>query len=149
MHCKHVLFFLPLFLAPNSDAHASQPCAATLSELEVMLGERDFPLKWEETTMNDGKPLLMSIVQNNGALFLEFTKTGEGLWAESPGVICRSGADLEARFSGKQIRLGSAASWMLRYALRNGGKFTLTQLGPAQLRIATSSWSGVFSPTTK
>jgi hypothetical protein len=149
MHLKCFLFVLPLLLSSMSEAHASQTCAATLSELGLMLGEQSFPLKWEETTMDDGKPLVMSIVENNGSLFLEFTKTGEGLWAESLGIICKTGTDFEARFSGKQIRLGPAANWVLRYALRNGGKFTLTKLGPDRLRIATSSWSGLFSPLTK
>jgi len=146
MHHKHVLFFLPLLLILNGEAHAARTCAATVGELETLLGERALPLKWEETTMDDGKPLVMSIVESDGSLLLEFTKTGEGLWAESPGVICKSGADLEARFSGKQIRLGPAANWILRYALRNGGKFTLTKLAADQLRIATRSWSGIFSP---
>ncbi len=114
-----------------------------------MLGDQNFPMKWEETTMDDGKPLVVSIAENKGSLFLEFTKTSEGLWAESPGVICKTGADLEAQFTGEQIHLGPAANWVLRYALRNGGKFTLTKLGADQLRIATSGWTGVFSPSAK
>jgi hypothetical protein len=146
---KYCLFFLPFLLALNvshGEAHAAPTCAATISELETMLGAQAFPLKWKETTMGDGKPLVMSIIENNGSLALAFTKTGEGLWAESPGEICTSGTDFEARFSGKQIRLGPAASWILRYALKQGGKFTLTRTGPDQLRIATSSWSGDFFP---
>lgn len=149
MRQKYFLYFLPLLLSSMSVAHASQTCAATLSELGILLGEQSFPLKWEEITMDDGKPLVMTIVENNGSLFLEFTKTGEGLWASSRGVICKTGTDFEARFSGKQIRLGPAANWILRSALGNGGKFTLTKLGPDQLRIATSSWSGLFSPLAK
>jgi hypothetical protein len=111
-----------------------------------MLGDQAFPLKWGETTMTDGKPLLVSILEKKGALFLEFIKTREGLWAESAGAICKTGPDLEIRFTGEQIHLGPAANWILRHALRDGGKFTLTQLGSEQLRIATSGWSGIFSP---
>lgn len=143
------LLFLPLLLPSIGEAHESQKCAATISELRVMLGEQNFPLKWEETTMDDGKPLVVSIVETNGSLFLEFIKTREGLWAESAGVICKTGTTFETRFSGEQIRLGPAANWVLRYALRNGGKFTLTKLGADQLGIATSGWSGVFSPRAK
>jgi hypothetical protein len=149
MRRKYILFCLPLLLSLNGEAHASPTCAATVGELGVMLGNPIFPLQWEETTMGDGKPLLMSIVENNGSLFMEFTKTGEGLWAESRGVICKTGTDFEARFTGEQIRLGPAAGWILRHALKNGGKFKLTKLGADQLRIATSSWSGIFSPTSK
>lgn len=42
--------------------------------------------------MEDGKPLLVSIHEKKGALFLEFIKTQEGLSAESVGVICKTGA---------------------------------------------------------
>lgn len=113
------------------------------------MGDRSLPREWAETSMDDGKPLVMSIVESDGSLVLGFTKTGEGLWAESSGVICRSGADFEARFSGKQIRLGPAAGWLLRSALKSGGKFTLTKLGSDQLRIATRGWSGEFSAVVR
>lgn len=147
MRRKCFLLVLPLLLSPNCDAREAQPCATTLGELKIMLGDPAFPLRWEETSMDDGKPLVVSILEKNGVLLLEFTKTREGLWAESAGIICKtSGADLETRFSGEQVRLGPAASWILRQALGNGGKFTLTKLGSEQLRIATNGWSGSFSP---
>jgi len=135
-----------LLLLPSTGAALETPnCAATISELGSLMGEPRLPLEWAETTMDDGKPLRMSIVQSNGSLLLGFTKTGEGLWVESSGVICRSGANFEARFSGDQVRLGPAAGWLLRSALKSGGKFTLTKLGPDQLRIATRGWRGDFS----
>lgn len=149
MRRKCLLFFLPLLLACNSEAHESQACATTISELRAMVTDQAFPLKWEETTMDDGKPLVVSILEKNGYLFLEFIKTGEGLWAESAGVICKTGTTLETRFTEKQIRLGPAANWVLLYALRNGGKFTLTRIGSEQLQIATSGWSGGFSSRAK
>ena len=141
--------FLPLLLPLSTAAHASPTCAATISELKVMLGDQAFPLKWQETSMDDGKPLVVNIAENRGALYLEFTKTSEGLWAESSGVLCKTATGLETRFSGEQIHVGPAANWVLRYALKKSGKFTLTQLGSDQLRIATSGWSGTFSPKAK
>jgi hypothetical protein len=144
-----LLLFLPLLLSLNSHAHEPQTCAVTISELRTILGDQTFPLKWEETTMKDGKPLLVTIFEKKGSLFLEFIKTREGLWAESAGLICKTSAGLEIQFTGEQIRLGPAANWVLRYALGNGGKFTLTKLGSEQLQIATSGWSGMFSPRNK
>lgn len=146
MRQKYFLFFLSLLLPLNCSAHESQTCAATIGELRLMLGDQTFPLKWEETTMDDGKPLVVSIFEKNGSIFLEFIKTSDGLWAESAGIICKTGTDLETRFTAEQVRLGPAANWIWRSALRNGGKFTLTKLGPERLRIATSGWSGIFSP---
>jgi len=148
--CRKYLFLLLLLLLPlNGEAQESQACAATISELRVILGDQTFPLKWEETTMDDGKPLVVSILEKNGNLFLEFIKTKEGLWAESIGVMCKSGSDIETRFTGDQIRLGPAANWLLRQALRRDGKFRLTRIGTGQLRIATNGWSGIFSPIAK
>ncbi|MEQ1602753.1 MAG: hypothetical protein ABL885_13415 [Methylophilaceae bacterium] len=149
MSRKKLLFILPLLLPLNSQAHESQTCASTISELRVMLSDQTFPLKWEETSMDDGKPLVVSIYENNGNLSLSFNKTSEGFWAESAGTICQSGAVLETRFSREQIRLGPAANWTVRFALRKGGKFTLTKFGTDQLKIATSGWSGVFTPKLK
>ena len=127
-------------------ALAAPECAATLSELHSLLGDATFALAWEETTMGDGKPLRVSIQEKDDALFLEFIKTREGVWAQSAGVICRAGKDFEIRFDAAQIHLGPAANWVLRLALGNGGKFTLTRLAADQLRIATGGWSGTFSP---
>ena len=121
----------------------------SISELKVMLGDQAFPLKWQETSMDDGKPLLVNIAENKGVLNMAFSKTSEGLWAESSGVICKTATGLETRFSGDQIHVGPAAHWVLRYALKKGGKFTLTQLGSDQLRIATSGWRGTFCPRLK
>ena len=149
MRLKCILPTLLMLISCNSLAHESQTCATTISELRVMLSDQTFPLSWEETTMDDKNPLVVSIYENNGHLVLEFTKTREGLWAESIGIICKAGTKLEAHFTSEQIRLGPAANWLLRYALGKGGKFTLTMLGAEQLRIATNGWSGNFSPSAK
>ncbi len=99
--------------------------------------------------MDDGMPLRVSISEKDGALFLEFIKTGQGLWAQSGGELCRSGAELEIRFRADQIQTGPAANWVLRVALSHGGRFTLTRLASDRMRIATSGWSGLFSPKPK
>ncbi len=99
--------------------------------------------------MDDGKPLIVSILERNGALFVEFIKTRQGLWAESFGVICKTEGGLDIRFTAEQIHFGPAASWVLRYALGNGGKFTLSKLGPKTLRMTTTGWSGIFSQIEK
>jgi hypothetical protein len=149
MASKHLCLLLPLLLCLHSEARDAQTCAATISELKEAIGDPIFPLTWKETTMSDGKPLVVSIGEKNGSLSLEFIKTSEGLWAEGAGAICKAGADLEIRFSAGQMRLGPAANWVMRISLGQGGKFTLTKLGPEQLKIATSGWSGIFSPTSK
>ncbi len=110
-----------------------------------MLGDQNFSLDWEETSMDDGRPLSVSITERRGTLLMEFSKAGEGLWAQSTSAICKVESGLETIFTREQIRLGPAANLMLRLAIGHGGKFTLTRFGSAQLRIATRGWKGDFS----
>ena len=138
--------FLALWLPFNSHAQVPEKCASTILQLKELLDDQAFSLKWEETTMDDGKPLMVSILEKNGSLSVAFVKTTKGLWADIVGVICNTDNVLEIRFTAEQIRFGPAASWILRYALSNGGKFTLTKIGAKQLRVATTGWSGIFVP---
>jgi hypothetical protein len=117
---------------------------STLGELKVLLADQPLSLKWEETTMDDAKPLVVSISERNGALSVEFIKTTKGLWADISGVICKNEKAMEIRFTAEQIHFGPAASRVLRYALGNGGKFTLTRLADKQLQVQTTGWSGDF-----
>jgi hypothetical protein len=141
-------FLLPLMLLAG-ECHAAPPCADTIIALRALLIDQAFPLRWYETSMDDDKPLVLSIVERNGLLFLEFVKTGEGLWAESASVLCLKGESLEARFASEQVRLGPAANWAMRLTLPKGGQFTLTRMGDEQLRVATTGWSGTFSSRQK
>ncbi|MCX9156889.1 hypothetical protein OPU71_12210 [Niveibacterium sp. 24ML] len=129
-------------------AHAQEPprCASSIHELRQLAGDPAFPLRWEETSMDDGKPMRVSISEHNGALKLAFVKTDESLWAEGAGRICRSGATLEARLSKDQLRLGPAANWLARMALADGAAFTLQRRTREQLHIATQGWCGRFVP---
>lgn len=94
--------------------------------------------------MTDGKPLVLSVLERNGALVLEFVKTGEGLWAEGEFVVCRHGSGLQARAGPHQVRLGPAAGWLTRLALSRGGTFALARTR-AGLAVATSGWEGTFA----
>ena len=149
MHQIYSLLLLSLLWPLASHARDSQPCAASINELKNLLGDQTFPLKWEETTMNDGKPLVVTIFEKSGALSVEFIKTRQGLCAQSFGVVCKTDVDLEIRFTGEQIHFGPAAGWILRSALGHGGKFTLTRLEPKKLSISTTGWSGVFNQSDK
>lgn len=142
-HLLAPLIALPL--ACGAYAEPAAQCASSLPEFRQLAGDPAFPLRWQETSMDDGKPMVVSIVERNGALVLTLVKTGESLWAEGAGVICRSGADLEARLSKDQLRLGPAANWLTRLALADGCAITLRRVSK-YLRIATRGWSGLFVP---
>ena len=138
------LFLLAcLNVACISASAGTSGCAATVQELARMTGEPAFPLKWTETTMGDGKPLLVSISERQGVLALEFTKTREGLWAESTGVICPSGVEPaddhgDDRLADELRQLAVLAGGELAHAPIAGSRGDLPDIktgsGPAQDR---------------
>jgi len=140
------LLLLVLTLCMASRAAGAEPpqCTASLEGLHRLVGEASFPLRWEETSMTDGKPMVVSILERDGTLFMEFLKTREGLWAEGTAVICMAGVGLEARIG--QLRLGPAAPWLLRGSL-GGRTFAMSRQVGGLLRIGTPGWTGTFLPT--
>ncbi|MDD5030946.1 MAG: hypothetical protein PHH58_15860 [Rhodoferax sp.] len=138
--------FWTLGLPFTSQAEVPEKCVSTIAELKALVADQPLALKWEETTMDDAKPLVVSISESNGALSVAFVKTTKGLWADISGTICQADKSLEIRFSAEQIRFGPAASWLLRYALGGGGKFTLTRLADKQMQVQSTGWSGIFVP---
>ena len=130
----------------SMQCHAASTCASTIAGLRALLADESFALEWRETTMDDEKPLVLSVLERDGNLFLMFVKTGEGLWAEGAGLVCREGPYFEMRLAADRLKIGPAASWAARYAFANGAQFTLARLGSHRLRIDTVGWSGVFVP---
>lgn len=136
-----------LLISINVHAYDVPGCASSIGELRTLVGDPLFSSRWVEVSMDDGKPMVVSIIERNGKLLLEFIKTGEGMWAVISGVICKSGIDLEARISKEQIVLGPAANWVVNLAIANGGIFTMRRRLANQLQIETQGWSGRFIPT--
>ena len=141
-------FFAVLMLVTSLSVQAQNApgCASSIRELRILAGDASFSSRWTEVSMDDGKPLVVSITERNGALSIEFVKTGEGLWAEILGTICKTGIDFQARMSKEQIHLGPAATWMLSLALADGGILTMRRRVPNQLQIEAQGWTGRFEP---
>lgn len=136
-----------LLLSINVQAHDRPGCASSLGELRTLVADPLFSRRWVEVSMDDGKPMVVSIIERNGKLLLEFIKTGEGMWAEISGVVCKSGVGFEVRLGREQVVLGPAANWMLSLAIADGGVFTLRRHLANQLQIETRGWRGRFIPT--
>jgi hypothetical protein len=145
---SHLLLVLTLVcLSLRATAFEPQHCAASLEGLGRLTSDSPLPLRWEETSMTDGKPLIVSILEKDGSLFLVFMKTREGLWAEGAAVICKTHAGIEAHIS--QLRMGPAAHWILRLSAGQGRTFAISRQSTGQLLITTPGWNGVFLPTQK
>lgn len=138
---------LLILLSMSANAHVVPGCAATIKELRALVDDPAFSSRWTEASMDDGKPMSVSIFERNGVLQLQFIKAGEGLWADISGVICKNGPDLEARFSKEQITVGPAAHWLVGLGIANGAVFTLRRRLSNQLQIETSGWRGSFVPS--
>lgn len=143
------LSLLAAITAVSARGEERPPCATTIPELRALVGDPAFPLHWQETSMSDGKPMLVSIIERNGALFLEFFKSSESLWAEGSGVICLRGVHLETHLAADKLRMGPSANMLARLALSNGGTFTLKRLAARELHIDTTGWSGHFVPAPR
>jgi hypothetical protein len=141
---RTLLAALCLALAPV--AALAAPCASSVAELRALFEDPAFPLSWEETSMRDGRPLLVTLDERQGGLFISFVKSGEGLWAEGVAVLCRAGDRMEARFSQDTLRVGPAAHWVLRRALEAGAAIRLRRVNAQELRIGTLGWTGSFAP---
>lgn len=120
-------------------------CVTDIRSFRKLFNDDSYPLVWEETTADDGKPLVVKISELNAKIFLEFDKTREGLWASGTADICRDD-EIVASISKEQIKLGKAAHWVIRMSMKNGAKFKLRKLKPHVLKISTFGWSGEFIP---
>lgn len=119
-------------------------CASTIEELCSVAGDAAFPLRWVETTMNDGEPLVVSPLEQDGSLFLRFRKTGERLWAQCATRIYLADRELQARIARTRLQIGPAANWIFRLSAREGATFRLVRRPSGLLRVATPGWSGIF-----
>lgn len=116
-------------------------CDAPASELARVIAAGS----WRETTMTDGKPLILDIAERDGRVFIRFVKAAEGLWAEGHADICGAPAGVHARLRQDDLVLGPAANWFIRRVLRQGGaRFDIARLPDGRLRVATTGWSGEF-----
>jgi hypothetical protein len=133
-------------LAPTLHAQEDAGCASSIRELRGLTGDQRFPLRWEEVSMDDGRPMVVSIAEDRGALHLQFVKHGEGQWAEGAATICRKGEAFEATMTAQALQLGPAANWIVRMMLDEGAVFTLHLQPGNRMQIATSGWSASFVP---
>lgn len=75
-----------LFILGGSTlAHAT--CLTSVTELKA----RGIKANWQETTMDDGKPLTIVIADGAGGLVYSASKAGEP-WLTGKASFCRSGA---------------------------------------------------------
>jgi hypothetical protein len=141
------MFFMALAFAAT--------CAETKTDLRTLMTNRSgagyaqvLDSQWVETTADDGKPLKIQITEQSGKLYFTFDKTQDGIWAEGPAQICDEDGKLVLSVTGKNIKLGKAAPWPVRWSMGGGTNLRLNFSTADKLHVSATGWSGDFVPQT-
>lgn len=91
-HMNKLLVIFALTLL--SSLSYAQECAKDINELKALVGNNGIALQWKENIKTD--PLHLKLSNGPGMLRLKLTNA-KGDWADVTGLICKKGANYEAR----------------------------------------------------
>lgn len=124
-----LLSFLLSLSTMQASAMTRENCAESLNELATLVGNSQLNTKWQETTANDGKPLIITLSDLNDHLHLTIVKGGKPF---GPGagdaIVCERDhrGNLTATMKGQKVGMNFLAS--------------------NRLKVSVSLWSGQFQP---
>ena len=113
---------------------AQAKCFSTVHEIKA----NHVKTMWQETTENDGKPLMISITDGSHGLVYSAKKAG-ALWLTGNVSVCHSGGATEITL--KNTRATSNVPMVARLALPS------TQSGRIvnnRIKLGGAGWSGTF-----
>ena len=128
------LTFLICMLIVSESTLARAKCLNTVSDLKA----NNVKLRWQETTENDGKPLMISITDGGNGLVYSARKSGV-LWLTGNVSVCRSGGATE--FTLKNTQATSNVPMLARLALPSTQS---AQIVNNQIRLGGGGWGGTF-----
>jgi hypothetical protein len=115
----------------------------TLAQAECLRTVRDIKAngvkaKWQETTANDGKPLMISITNGAKGLVYSASKAGEP-WLTGNVSVCRSGGATEITL--KNTKATSNVPMIARMALPSTQSAHIVN---DQIKLGGGGWGGTF-----
>ncbi len=122
-------------------------CVSDRAGLLALVGNPNFSSEWIETTQDDGKPLLIKMVNQKDKLYFIFDKSKEGIWAEGLIKVCKEKEKLIVKISKEDIKIGSVTPWLIRISMRGGAEFKLDLKEKEKMRVSITGWSGDFIPS--
>ena len=128
------LTFLICMLIVSESTLAQAKCLNTVSDLKA----NNVKLRWQETTENDGKPLMISITDGGNGLVYSARKSGV-LWLTGNVSVCRSGGATEITL--KNTQATSNVPMLARLALPSTQS---AQIVNNQIRLGGGGWGGTF-----
>ena len=145
-YIKLLLVLIVAFCTFQTVRAADDVCVRDQAGLRQMVQDNAFPNEWIETTADDGKPLVLKMSNKNEKLYFVFDKTREGIWAEGPIEVCKSGEKVLVKISGKDIQVGSKAPRLIRWSMSGGATFRLHLKSKELMHVSITGWSGDFVP---
>jgi hypothetical protein len=126
--------FILCLLILSAPTVAQAKCFSTVHEIKT----NHVKTRWQETTENDGKPLMISITDGPHGLVYSARKAG-ALWLTGNVSVCHSGGATEITL--KNTRATSNVPMVARLALPS------TQSGRIvnnRIKLGGAGWSGTF-----
>jgi hypothetical protein len=123
---------LPLILSESALAEAK--CLGTVSELKA----NNVKARWQETTGNDGQPLMISIADGSDGLVYSAKKAG-ALWLTGNVSVCPSKGATE--ISLKNSKATSNVPMLVRMALPSAQS---AQIVNNEIKLGGGGWGGIF-----
>ena len=120
------------------DFKRAHGCSGQMLQHRPEIKANHVKTRWQETTENDGKPLMISITDGSHGLVYSARKAG-ALWLTGNVSVCHSGGATEITL--KNTRATSNVPMMARLALPS------TQSGRIvnnRIKLGGAGWSGTF-----
>lgn len=122
------------FLVLGASTLAQAECLRTVSELRAA----NVKARWQETTENDGKPLIISIADGANGLVYSARKAGVP-WLTGNVSVCRSGGGTEITL--KNTQATNNVPMVARMALPSTQSASIVN---NQIKLGGGGWGGTF-----
>lgn len=126
---------LMCLLILSESTFAQAECLKSVREMKV----NNVKAHWKETTENDGKPLIISIVDGPGGLVYSARKAGVP-WLRGNVSVCRSGSSIDITL--KNTKATRNVPMVARMALPSTQSARIVN---NQIKLGGGAWSGTFT----
>lgn len=126
------IFMCVFLLSGTTIAQAS--CFKSLNEMKA----NNVKSNWQETTENDGKPLMISIANGGGGLTYSARKAGQ-LWLTGNVSVCRTGDKTKITLRNSKATRNVPA--LARMALPSTQSAYIVN---DEIKLAGGGWGGTF-----
>lgn len=118
----------------SSSTIAQAACLSSVSEIKA----NGIKASWQETTANDGKPLIIVITDGGSGLVYSASKAGQP-WLSGEAAVCRSGNATKITLS--NTKATGNVPMITRMALPSTLSANIVN---DQIKLAGGAWSGTF-----